>query len=55
MGELAPLVRSGVIAGVHLEGPYLAAARRGAHDPRVLREPDLGELSALLASGWYGW
>jgi N-acetylglucosamine-6-phosphate deacetylase len=49
--ELAPLVRSGALAGVHLEGPYLASARRGAHDPRALRAPDPAELSALLASG----
>src|SRR3954467_3698996 len=49
--ELAPLVRSGPLAGVHLEGPYLSAARRGAHDPRALRAPDVDEVSHLLDSG----
>lgn len=37
---LAPLVRSGVIAGVHLEGPFLAAARCGAQDPEHIIDPD---------------
>ena len=37
-----------VVAGVHLEGPWLAPARRGAHDPATLRLPDPAELSALI-------
>src|SRR5690606_40694144 len=32
-GRLAGLVAEGVVAGVHLEGPYLSPARRGAHHP----------------------
>ena len=36
---LAELVVDGEIAGVHLEGPWLAAARCGAHDPAQLRDP----------------
>jgi N-acetylglucosamine-6-phosphate deacetylase len=47
--RLAPLVHSGELAGVHLEGPYLADARRGAHDPRHLRDPDPAELAELIA------
>jgi len=27
------------IAGVHLEGPFLALARKGAHDPECLKDP----------------
>lgn len=38
------------ILGIHLEGPYLNPARRGAHDPAWLRQPDPGEVAALLAA-----
>jgi N-acetylglucosamine-6-phosphate deacetylase len=48
---LAELVVDGEIAGVHLEGPWLAASRCGAHDPAQLRDPDPGELDELLATG----
>lgn len=47
--SLAPLVHSGELAGVHLEGPYLSTARCGAHDPAQLRDPDSAELAALIA------
>jgi N-acetylglucosamine-6-phosphate deacetylase len=46
--ELAPLVSSGALAGLHLEGPYLSHARRGAHDPRLLREPDASAIESAL-------
>jgi N-acetylglucosamine-6-phosphate deacetylase len=45
---LVPLVEDGTVAGIHLEGPYISPARRGAHDPAVLREPSLDELDRLL-------
>ena len=48
---LAELVVDGQIAGVHLEGPWLAASRCGAHDPAQLRDPDPDELDGLLATG----
>lgn len=48
---LRPLVDDGVLAGVHLEGPWLAASRCGAHDPALLRDPDPGELGPLLDTG----
>jgi N-acetylglucosamine-6-phosphate deacetylase len=47
----APLVAEGVIAGVHLEGPYLSAARCGAQNPAYLRDPDPAEITDLLAPG----
>lgn len=37
------------ILGIHLEGPYLAAARKGTHDAGKFRVPDADEL-ALCAS-----
>ncbi|MDI2131202.1 N-acetylglucosamine-6-phosphate deacetylase [Yinghuangia seranimata] len=51
VSELAGLVEDGVLAGVHLEGPYLSRARCGAHDPDLLREPDRAEVDALLKAG----
>lgn len=37
------------IAGIHLEGPYISAAKAGAQDRRSIRPPDVEEISALLA------
>ena len=48
---LAGQVRDGLIAGIHLEGPWLAVERCGAHDPVLLRDPDPGELDAVLHTG----
>lgn len=49
--ELAPLVDAGVLAGIHLEGPYLSPARRGAHALTALRDPDPREIVELLTAG----
>ncbi|HEX3195666.1 MAG TPA: N-acetylglucosamine-6-phosphate deacetylase [Streptosporangiaceae bacterium] len=51
---LAGLAREGVIAGLHLEGPFLAAARCGAQDPRHMIAPDVAAFDRLLAmaGGW---
>ena len=49
--SLAEQVRSGLIAGIHLEGPWLSADRCGAHDPGLLRDPEAGELSRVLDAG----
>lgn len=48
---LAELVADGTLAGLHLEGPFLAATRCGAHDPALLRPPDREELAGLLRAG----
>ena len=45
---LAPLVAAGELLGIHLEGPFLAPARRGAHAPRLLRDPDPALVADLL-------
>lgn len=39
------------ILGAHIEGPFLAPARKGAHDPANLRPVDLGLLREILSSG----
>lgn len=39
------------ILGIHLEGPYLSVERRGAQNPRWIRDPDAAELARMLAVG----
>ncbi len=47
---LAALVAADQLLGVHLEGPWLADAYRGAHDPALLRDPHPGDVERLLAA-----
>ena len=49
--RLLPFFQSGKIAGIHLEGPYLAHNRCGAHDPTLLKSPTIEELKELIDSG----
>jgi N-acetylglucosamine-6-phosphate deacetylase len=51
VSRLADLVEDGVLAGIHLEGPFLAPARCGAHDPALLRDPQPALVERLLAAG----
>ena len=37
--------------GLHLEGPHLSLARKGAHDPELIREMDECDLANLIAAG----
>lgn len=49
--ELAPLVRSGELLGIHLEGPCLSPLHRGAHDPDLLAPPTPAVLDSVLEAG----
>jgi N-acetylglucosamine-6-phosphate deacetylase len=49
--RLADLVDEGLLAGIHLEGPWLSAGHAGAHDPALLSRPTPAAVDALLAAG----
>ena len=48
---LRGLWEDGRIAGVHLEGPWLAPERKGAHPPELLADPDPDSVRQLLDAG----
>ena len=47
---LLPFINQSSVRGIHLEGPYLAHSRCGAHDPALLRKPTIDELKELIAA-----
>ena len=46
--RLADLVDDGLLAGIHLEGPWLSPVHPGAHDPALLTLPDERSVGRLL-------
>lgn len=42
---------AGTVAGIHVEGPFLAQPHRGAQDPRHLRPPDAGLTREIVEAG----
>lgn len=48
---LRGLVETQELAGIHLEGPFLAEEKKGAHDPALLRDPDPESVERLIAAG----
>jgi len=50
LDRLRPLVADGTLAGLHLEGPWLAPERRGAHRADLLHHPTPAEVDAYLAA-----
>ena len=51
VSELARDASSGVIAGIHIEGPWISTKRCGAHQPALMRDPDAAEIERVLAAG----
>lgn len=51
LSHVASFVDSGLLAGVHLEGPWLSPLRAGAHPPELLRPPGQAEVRRLLTLG----
>jgi len=51
VAHLADLVDSGLLAGIHLEGPWLSPAHRGAHTAELLRAPDPESIDRLMRAG----
>lgn len=49
IAALTPLVQDDVLAGVHLEGPWISGHQCGAHDPAQLRPPAPDEVDGLVA------
>jgi N-acetylglucosamine-6-phosphate deacetylase len=51
IGVYLGLTHEGLLAGIHLEGPFLSHARCGAQNPEWLRDPDPELLSQLIDAG----
>lgn len=51
---LAQACEEGMLAGIHLEGPYISPHKAGAQNPVAIRHPDLDELREWLEAG-KGW
>lgn len=49
--DLRVATRAAVVAGTHLEGPFLSPVRRGAHRVTHLRRPDADLLARMLRVG----
>lgn len=46
--RIRPTIGTGSIKGIHLEGPYLAHTHCGAHDPQLLRAPNIEEFQKFI-------
>lgn len=45
---LADLADDGLVAGIHLEGPWLSPLHKGAHDPDLLSSPEPQQVDELI-------
>lgn len=48
IAALVPFVRSGELAGIHLEGPWINLLKKGAHDPDAMRPLTASELDQVI-------
>lgn len=51
LAVLRGLVEEGELGGIHLEGPFLSPAKKGAHEETLLRDPDAESVERLIAAG----
>ena len=51
VASLSACVAEGIVAGIHLEGPWLSPARRGAHASGYLKPPAADDVQRLLTAG----
>jgi len=51
VGRIADLADDRLLAGIHLEGPWLSRRYAGAHDPELLTDPKPARVDALLEAG----
>jgi len=49
--RLADVADDGLLAGIHLEGPWLSASHAGAHDPALLADATPAAVDALVTAG----
>jgi N-acetylglucosamine-6-phosphate deacetylase len=50
ISTLIPLVEEGILAGIHLEGPWICRQCKGAHDETLLAEPAAEDVQRMMTA-----